>query len=151
MDKRVVLAIKVLLVGALIGIGAINLGIITLMIVDPPLSAYLYIALTLLTLLIALSLPIVWVIFSAWKLVELNTNTNQVEMTFLSILRSIWHATLAEVGVCIIIGLPFSYALAQIEDAPGLVVIGLIGTGFVVVAALVMGLIYTILSRIIKR
>lgn len=151
MDKRMILGIKVLLIGAVIGIFAIDLGIITLMIVDPPLSAYLYIALALLVLLIALSLPILWIIFSAWKLVHLDSTSDQTKTSFLSILRSISHATFAEVGICVMIGLPFSYALAQLEDAPGLVVIGLIGTGCVVVAAIVMWLIYTHTKRLLQH
>lgn len=112
-----------------------------------PSDDYYYLNYILLTGVLAASVPYFIALYQSQKLlVNIDASRAFSDSSVLA-LKAITRCAFADFLICAIAGLPFFYTVAQIEDAPGLILIGMAITGL----AFVISVFASILNRLLQE
>lgn len=129
--STIFLRIAIFVAGAIIL--AICFGAGCLAVKTNPASGYLILSRVLLGVTCAAAIPFYIALYQSFKLLGyIDTNRAFSDLS-VKALKIITWSSLVEFLICALGGLPFTYFLAEKEDAPGLILIGMAITGVVFV------------------
>jgi hypothetical protein len=141
-----ILRLAVFVAGAIVL--AICGGAVHVVMTEPdPASTYFLLARILLAGVCFAAVPYFIALHQSYKLLGLIDTNRAFSDLSVHALKVITRCAFADFLICAAAGLPFFYTVAQIEDAPGLVVIGMTITGI----AFVISVFASILNRLLQE
>mgnify|MGYP003365013791 CR=1 FL=1 len=113
-------------------------------------SSFHSLSLFLLIGVLSSSVPYFIALYQAFKLLRLIDTNGTFTISSVKALKIITRCSIVVFAICAIAGLPFFYTVAKLEDAPGLVFIGIAITGFSFTIAVFASVLNRLLQEAIK-
>jgi hypothetical protein len=143
--STIVLRIAIFIAGAIVL--AICSGTAYLAIRTNPSSGYLILSYVLFAGTCLASIPFYIALYQSYRLLDFIDSDHAFSELSVKALKIIKYSALVEFFICSLGGLPFFYALAQKEDAPGFVVIGMAIAG----VAFIIFVFASVLNRLLQK
>src|SRR6476660_201896 len=139
---------------AIVGIGLVVLGICGLLLtgfssVDKEYPEYWGWVAVVLSVVIVSAVPFYYGLFKAWSVLRLIDDGKALSFTVVRKLRIIYRCA-GLIGALYLVSLPAFYIWAELDDAPGLVIVGMVFTMVPIIVSVAISVLQRLLNEAIK-